>query len=411
MNNKKIGQYIQFLRKQKGLSQKELAERICVSFQAVSKWETGDNLPDASILLDLADILDTTTDKILSGGSTVLRKNKRVNIEGLKEGITALEDLETFFGRTSAFYIGAVSGINDRLQINIENYLYDEDGRQMLLAEALIECLMNGYYVEEADVDANFHSESIRRKIKKHLNDCALFAGKAQNYLDYRPTYPQPAIDLIFSLTKSPVLADIGSGTGKLSQLLVRRVNTLYAIEPNMQMRQTAEHLLSHNQNYVSIAASAEHTTLSDASVDIITVAEAYHWFDNEEAKAEFRRILKSNGYVVLLWNRFGGDRYDAEKEAINAKYRQPSASTYEERAISLFGVGNYQSAEFDNSMLQTYEEFLGGWSSASYIPREGTDGYVDFTKKVADLFHRHAKNGLIETTVQTVCFYGKLNI
>ena len=126
MNNKAIGQYIQFLRKQKKLSQKDLADKLYVSFQAVSKWETGENLPDSSILLNLADILETTTDKILSGG-VFIKRNKKINIENLKEGIAALEDMKLFLGEYSMFYIGAVEGINQRLKVNIKEIeLFDD---------------------------------------------------------------------------------------------------------------------------------------------------------------------------------------------------------------------------------------------------------------------------------------------
>ena len=98
MNTKAVGQYIQYLRKQKGFSQKALAEYLSVSFQAVSKWENGDNLPDAAILLELADILDTTTDKILSGGNVVVRRKKKINIQDLREGSEALEKIKQYFG-------------------------------------------------------------------------------------------------------------------------------------------------------------------------------------------------------------------------------------------------------------------------------------------------------------------------
>ena len=68
MDSLKIGQYIQNLRKAAGLTQKELAEKLNLSFQAVSKWENGDSLPDTGVLLDLCDILNTTADKLLNGG-------------------------------------------------------------------------------------------------------------------------------------------------------------------------------------------------------------------------------------------------------------------------------------------------------------------------------------------------------
>lgn len=91
MNSVIIGQYIQFLRKQRGLTQRELAERLSVTFQSVSKWERGENLPDVSILLDLADILETTTDKILSGGDLVIKGNRNISITELREGFSIFE--------------------------------------------------------------------------------------------------------------------------------------------------------------------------------------------------------------------------------------------------------------------------------------------------------------------------------
>lgn len=413
MNTKMIGQYIQLLRKQKGLSQKELAERLCVSFQAVSKWETGENLPDASLLLDLADILDTTTDKILSGGSIVLRRNKKVNVCELKEGLDCLRKLRRLFGDKSSFYVGAMEGINAKLNVDVEGYLEDENGGEMLLAEAVIQCLINGYRIEGEDIEAHFQSESLKRKIRKYCFDCGLFSDKAAAYSSYRPSYPREVIDLIFSLVKAPVVADIGSGTGKLAELCLEGARTVFSVEPNKQMRQAAEEILGHHHNYVSIPASAEHTTLADNAVDIITVAEAFHWFDNEATYAEFSRILKPGGYVFLLWNSFGGDEYDEEMAQISNRYRlnfKRSGYSYEDRAVHLFGEGGYQKAEFDNSIFQTREEFCGGWASASYIPARGTAEYDEFWALATALFEKYAKDGVLKSTITTVCFYGTLN-
>lgn len=179
-------------------------------------------------------------------------------------------------------------------------------------------------------------------------------------------------------------------------------------------MRKAAEELLGEYSNYVSIAATADKTTLEDSSVDIITVAEAYHWFDNDATKAEFKRILREDGYVLLLWNQFGGDPFDDEKRAISEKYREKtkikhSGISREQRAISLFGEGNYQKFEFDNSMMQTRESFCGGWASASYIPKKGTDAYCEFMKQSEELFEKYATDGLLKTTIKTICFLGKL--
>lgn len=169
MNNLLVGRYIQLLRKQKQLSQKDLASMLSVSFQAVSKWETGETMPDVSLLLELADILDSTVDKILNGGNIVIRKSKKINISDIIEGFNALEDLKVFFGEDSTFYRGAIEGINKKMNIDIEEYLKDDYYKEVMLTEAIIQYLMNGYTVDEEDINDNIKSEKMRMAIKKYI--------------------------------------------------------------------------------------------------------------------------------------------------------------------------------------------------------------------------------------------------
>lgn len=413
-NNVAIGQYIQFLRKQKNLSQKELAHSLGCSFQAVSKWETGENLPDASILLELADILNTTTDKILSAGNLILRKTKRVCIADIREGFRALEELKTFFGENSTFYRGAIEGINQKMQIDIESYLRDEKGREHLLAEAVIQYITNGYVVDAEEIEECFTTAKLKDKIKRYLNDGSLFDMKSEKYLEYRPMFPQAAVDLIFATISEPIIADIGSGTGRLSGRCLGRAKELYAVEPNAQMRRTAEMQLSEYPNYHSVAAFAQQTSLPENSVDVITVASAYHWFDNEATRQEFRRILKKDGYVFLFWDIYTGNIFDSEKEIIDQKYRElnnrpASGIIRQERAENLFGKNKYQKQVFETTIYQSFEAFLGGWSSASYMPKIGTKEYKTYEKEARALFEHFAVNGLLETKITTLCFYGQL--
>lgn len=181
MNNKQIGQYIQLLRKQKSLSQKELAERLNVSFQAVSKWETGENLPDVSILLELAEALETTTDKILCGGEVIVRRTKRISISDIDEGFSILDKLKYAFGEGSPLYRGVIEGINARVNLDIERYLHHGEGREKLLAEAVIQYLLCGYEISEEEVDAYITTARYRESVKKYMSRCSLFEGKAQN--------------------------------------------------------------------------------------------------------------------------------------------------------------------------------------------------------------------------------------
>src|SRR5215213_9046102 len=109
------------------------------------------------------------------------------------------------------------------------------------------------------------------------------FSSRVENYVKYRPTYPPHLLDLFarqFNFTRNWVVADIGSGTGISSKLFLDHGNTVFAIEPNRQMREAAESLLKGYPNFHSIDASAEATTMPDKSMDLIIAAQAFHWFN-----------------------------------------------------------------------------------------------------------------------------------
>ncbi|HWT27032.1 MAG TPA: methyltransferase domain-containing protein [Mobilitalea sp.] len=253
------------------------------------------------------------------------------------------------------------------------------------------------------------------------------FTDRAKNYADYRPSYPKDAINLIFSVLgkKGVTVADIGSGTGKMTELLLNRNCIVYAVEPNADMRKEAENKLKTTEknknsappvskNFRSINGTAENTTLKANSVDLITCAEAYHWFDNEKTLSEFHRILKPSGYVFLLWNSSGENPYSAELGELFDKYcKQNFMDTIfvskEDRAKHLFGEGNYTKAEFDNNITQPYEGLLGGILSASYSPKPEDDNYNDFVNGIKDIFDKYSKDDMIKAKFKTVCFYGQL--
>jgi len=170
-SNIQIGQYIQRMRKEKGLSQKTLAEKLNISFQAVSKWETGESLPDIGILLELSTILETTTDKILSGGYLVIRKTQFINIENIIEGFKALENLRHYFGEKSTFYLGAIEGINQKMNIDFEQYIKNDRYKETMLSEVIIQYLMNGYHIEKKDIEHYIKSDKLRNIIYKYTGD------------------------------------------------------------------------------------------------------------------------------------------------------------------------------------------------------------------------------------------------
>ena len=132
------------------------------------------------------------------------------------------------------------------------------------------------------------------------------FSNRVADYVRYRPGYPSAALDVLredCALRPGHVIADIGSGTGFLSELFLKNGNRVFGVEPNDAMRLAGEEYLASYDGFASINGSAESTTLDDASVNFVTAGQAFHWFDQNAARAEFSRILKPEGWVVVIWN------------------------------------------------------------------------------------------------------------
>ncbi|MBQ7060826.1 MAG: helix-turn-helix transcriptional regulator [Clostridia bacterium] len=173
MDNLKIGNYIQHLRRKAGLTQKELADKLNISFQAVSKWETGESLPDTGLLLDLSDILSTSVDKLLSGGAIVANERRLMHLEDVKIGFGLLEDIGRYFGENCTFYTGMIEGINEKMNIDILAYLAEPKTREVMYAEVLIQGILGGRTVDMDEIEAGFTNKKMVETIRKYLNKTA----------------------------------------------------------------------------------------------------------------------------------------------------------------------------------------------------------------------------------------------
>jgi len=152
------------------------------------------------------------------------------------------------------------------------------------------------------------------------------FSSRVGNYVRFRPSYPPQALDVLrqeCGLTPDLLVADIASGTGIFTRLLLGNGNRVFGIEPNHKMRHAAEEYLSNYPKFVSVAGTAEATTLAGHSVDLITCAQAAHWFAREKALPELRRILKPGAYLVLIWNdrRAKGTAFGEDYERLVVQY------------------------------------------------------------------------------------------
>lgn len=159
VNPMKVGEQISAMRKAKQLTQAELGERLSVSFQAVSKWERGETLPDTAILVDLANVLETTVDSILSGGERITSFSRRITIRQIREGIECFERLGELLGKDNLFYIGAIEGVDRKMNIEMENSISDPFTKEAMIAEAAIQNILKGAYVDISDIQKEFQHE------------------------------------------------------------------------------------------------------------------------------------------------------------------------------------------------------------------------------------------------------------
>ncbi len=239
------------------------------------------------------------------------------------------------------------------------------------------------------------------------------FSKRVQNYILARPGYPTTIVPFLkekCNLKENTLVADIGSGTGLFTKLLLEEGLTVYGIEPNKKMREAAESYLAPYPTFKSVDGRAEQTGLSDHSVDLITVAQAYHWFNNNQTKIEFLRILKPKSSIFLVWNlrqnitTFMQD-YEQLLRDYGIDYLQVSAEKTNEQEIQ-FGDQPLETASFDNSQDLNWEQVKSRLLSCSYIPTEHAHNYSAMLHQLKYIFDKSQENGAITFYYITKCYY-----
>ncbi len=244
------------------------------------------------------------------------------------------------------------------------------------------------------------------------------FSDRVDNYVKYRPSYPQEIISFLtkeIGLSAQSIIADAGSGTGILSKLFLENGNSVYGIEPNDDMRIAAEKILSTFPHFKSLPGSAEESSLDRNSVDFITAGQAFHWFDIDQAKKEFRRILKPGGFVILIWNIRLTDTtpflieyekllcdFGTDYSHINIKY-----ASDETLIRKFYEPEPYQLKTFNNKQEFDFEGLKGRLLSSSYAPNIGHKNYDSMIVKLKNIFDKHKNSGLVTIEYLTKVFYG----
>lgn len=243
----------------------------------------------------------------------------------------------------------------------------------------------------------------------------ARFSNRVSNYVKYRPGYPPQLLELFrdeMGMTRDSIVADIGSGTGLSTKPFLENGNTVYGVEPNAAMSEAAEGYLKDFPNFISRDGSAEQTHLADRSIDFVVAAQAFHWFDPDSTRTEFRRILKPGGYIALIWNERQLDTTEflREYEMLLLKYANDYQKVRHENIdhekLGQFFETGYSRATFPNEQTFDFEGLRGRVLSSSYMPAEDDPKFDELEKELSELFTRYAENDRIKLLYDTNIYY-----
>ena len=258
-----------------------------------------------------------------------------------------------------------------------------------------------------------------RRQAKPARRDpTQRFSDRVDHYVRYRPRYPVTVLEVLrqaIGLTPAWRLADIGSGTGISTGLFLENGNTVFAVEPNREMRGAAERLLGAHPGFHSVTGRAEATTLPAASMDAVVAAQAFHWFDADKTREEFRRILRPGGWVVLLWNTRLKDAtpfqraYEALLEEFATVYAQVAHEPIDDAALGHFFTSTHPRRTLPNEQTLDYAGLKGRLLSSSYAPAEGHPRHAPMLVALEQLFRAHNRDGRVRFDYVTQVLLGRV--
>jgi SAM-dependent methyltransferase len=241
------------------------------------------------------------------------------------------------------------------------------------------------------------------------------FTNTVSEFARFRPTYPSQIVLILekeIGLDSNHIVADIGCGTGHSSAIFIKNKNRVYGVEPNVEMRKAADQRFKNEYLFTSINGLAESTKLPNKTIDLIFCGQAFHWFDVPRTKAEFERILKSGGHIVLAWNqrdhssRFQ-QAYDQMLRRNIDEYNMKGVVNIDEDKIkAFFSPKKYFQVTLPNFQLFDLASLKGRVSSSSYCPEKTTISYANLMIKTENLFHAFEENGFVLFEYQTKLYW-----
>ena len=245
------------------------------------------------------------------------------------------------------------------------------------------------------------------------------FTSRVASYRQHRPGYPKEIVALLerkCGLRSDSVIADIAAGTGLLTEIFLEQNYAVIAVEPNQAMREACESLIAQYPRLRCIDGSAEATGLPDHSADLVTVAQAMHWFDLKRTREEFRRILTPSGWCVVIYNnrRMSGDSFHEGYEKVLREFGPEyeavqSSHLHDDKLAAFFAPGEMKQQVFPNAQALTLEGLEGRVLSSSYMPQPGHPRYSEMCHAIENLFAKEQLDGHVRMEYDCTVSYGRL--
>jgi len=253
------------------------------------------------------------------------------------------------------------------------------------------------------------------------MQPTARFTDRVAHYVKARPGYPPELVSLLerqCGLTRGSTLVDVGCGTGLLAKLFCDFGCRVIGVEPNVAMREAGREYLAACPNFTMAEGTAETIPLSGASVDIITAGQAFHWFQRDEARREFLRVLRPGGWAALVWNdrEFSGSQFAEDYEALLVKFGTDYAEVHQRGTATLaafqefFGNSSFARESFPHVQRLDHETFVARVLSASYMPVPGHENHPAMLEEVERIFRDDARDGIVTMRYQTTIYYGQMS-
>ncbi|WP_114936333.1 class I SAM-dependent methyltransferase [Mucilaginibacter endophyticus] len=249
-------------------------------------------------------------------------------------------------------------------------------------------------------------------------NNTTRFSNRVEDYVKYRPGYPVEIVKFLhdtYNLTQDKLIADIGAGTGISTALFLNKGYRVIAVEPNLEMREKAIELLGAYHGFIPKSGTAENTGIEDNTISAIIAGQAFHWFDAKKTRIEFKRILKPDGIVALIWNeRKTTSAFEQEYDELIIKHGNDYVKV-DHRNIDTEHIEDFFNPEpvhleiFANKQIFDFEGLKGRLLSSSYMPTRYDAGYQPMINDLQTLFDKFQRDGVIVINYDTKVYSGKL--